>query len=216
MFLKECAEDHFKPFCEKKLPDILRRYGFNNPDELKSHAANSLSVFMNLDCVSVCLGYIRFDDFNKNWMSSDKEIDNKILEHLAHEKWIIHHSSNIGVLNFLIMIGRSATCWFEEILIQMFLDVVTYYGEERFLQVLRFTGMIHAGIEYLYGEMLNRVAEFLSKVDTRCLLGMIRCGCYKKNKTLQFGIGLKPIYKIEGETDSDDDIEHQAKKSKIQ
>lgn len=161
---------HPQPLDEKKLPDILRKYGFNNPDKVKSFTSDALSLFMNSDCVSVCLGYISLRDFNTNWMTSDKDIDKKILEHLAYNNQITKYK---GVCNFLIAVGHRGFCKFDEDddFIQMFVNVAKYYGEDKFLLTLRFTGLINPNMECLYGAILNRVAEILGKFITRRLWG---------------------------------------------
>lgn len=187
---EECAKQHFLQFDDKDLEDILRKHGFAQPVENWFPAAmrQDISVHMSEDCATICVAY--FGNCLGNFLQVHQEIDNLIIGEVQsissyRTHWILKRAQEIGVCNTIVECGRrnSFRCADNEF-VAMFVSVAKHYGEEIFLKTLKFTGTLPTFRSNLYSEVLNQVAEYSNKVNTRCCLGIGYCSCFRMNQDL--------------------------------
>ncbi len=186
LFFQKCADDHLCASQNRKLVDILLEYEFHIPfPNIFQQIINvSLSAFMSSNCGAICLEYLSYFDCFEHWFSRDDEVDSKVIDGLAtingSTHWIIKKARHIGVCNTLVLCGQESSfrCASDEF-IDLFLGVGKCYGKSRFLDVLRFTGILPSGFLHLYSELLNRMSEMWKLTPTRCLLGLSFCKCYE-------------------------------------
>lgn len=183
-FWQECAAEHFKHRRNFKL--ILRKYGFDVPfpKMFAKFVIETLQNVMILDCANLCLQFLSSKEFENMCFSMNQEMGKKITETIPLRQLAPFQRSDI--CQVLTNMGRDNFIYVaNDVFVKMFVGVAKHYGEEKFLQVLRFTGSLPSRYDDWYGEILNQVAEYLKHVKTRCRLGADICNCYLTNSNLE-------------------------------
>jgi hypothetical protein len=177
----------------RKFQDILLEHGLGDTLQTVDEKILKKAVGLWLPevCAKICSEYCGNLNGRFNFITTDTACDALILSDVRakttyRKHWLITNAEQYGVPNALIRrCGRhkqfnSADTEF----VVMFVGVAKYYGEEIFFETLRYCGPVDEHHEHFYFEVMNQVAEYFLKVNTRCLLGMLYCHCYQAHSKI--------------------------------
>ncbi len=197
-FYEECVVDHYNYPCGGRIDKIFEENAMGQSFLTAVHQdfVNDMPQWFPMDLKHMCFSYCDFAR-ELNIMAVDKNCEAQILSLVSPTSRFPNSLSlrgkaeRFGVCNALLEDCRQHSFGNSDDFIEMFVAVAKFYGEQTFIRMLRYIGLIPDDYRWVYSEIVNRVAEDLCKVRTRCVRFLAFCGCWKQNQAIHADLILK-------------------------